>query len=88
VIDWSRAVSIGARGRILFQLVNDFPIVQLQVRLGSQVIGEVIGTELRDVGALYFSVPRVNGVYNVTIFAKDSTGCEALTTAARSVTVQ
>lgn len=69
------------------QLANSFPIVQLQVRLGNQVVAEVDGQELRDLAGLYFSMPRTPGVYNISVAAKDSTGCTAETTTQRSVTV-
>jgi hypothetical protein len=72
---------------VLLLLANSFPIVQLQIRLGTQAIAEVDGTELRDMAGLYFSVPRTPGPYNFTVYAKDSTGCEATTTAVRTITV-
>lgn len=88
VDDWSRDVAIGARGKVSLTLANSFPIVQLQVKLGGQVIGEVTGTDLRDLAGLFFSVPRTAGAYSITIAAKDSTGCQEQTTAVRLVNVQ
>jgi hypothetical protein len=85
---WTQSVPIGGRGKIDLQLANPFAIVQLQVRLGTQVIGEVTGTDLRDLSGLYFSVPRTPGPYNITVVARDSTGCIEQTTAPRVVTVQ
>jgi hypothetical protein len=87
VDDWSRAVPIGGRGTVRVTLAHSFPIVQLQVKLNTQVIGEVTGTDLRDLAGLYFSVPRVPGAYNITVAARDAT-CTATTTATRLVTVQ
>ena len=87
VQDWTRMVPVGGRGRILLQLANSFPIVQLQIRLGTQAIAEVNGAELRDSAGMYFSVPRTPDVYNISVFAKDSTGCTAQTTVPRTVTV-
>jgi hypothetical protein len=87
IIDWTRAVGIGTRGHIYFQLINTVPIIQVQVKVGAQMIGEVNGTELRDLGGLYFSVPRVPGNYGISISAKDRTGCTGETTLPRSVTV-
>lgn len=85
--DWTKAVAIGARGRILFTLVNAFPIVQLQVRSGTQVIGQFDGTDLRDVAAARFGVPRIAGTYPISVFIKDGSGCSAETTLARSFVV-
>jgi hypothetical protein len=87
VDDWSRAVPIGGRGKVAITLIGSFPIVQLQVKLGGQVIGEVLGTDLRDLAGLHFSVPRTAGAYNITVAAKDSTGCIVQTTAVRVVNV-
>lgn len=87
MLDWTQSVQIGTRGRILFTVANSFPVVQLQVKLGEQVIAEINGTELRDVAGLSFSVPRTAGAYNITVAAKDSTGCAAVTTTQRSVNV-
>lgn len=78
---------IGGRGSVLLQLQNSVPIVQLQVKLGLQVIAEVNGTELRDMAGLYFSVPRTAGTYAITVAAKDATGCQAETTTPRSISV-
>lgn len=95
VQSWSKQVSIaaGARGRIDFTLSNPFPITQVQVRLGNQVVGEVpTGNpgqtlDLRDMMAQGFSTPRTLGVYNLFITAKDAQGCVTSTTAVRTVTV-
>ncbi len=84
---WTASVPIGGRGKVLLQLANPQPIVRLQVKLGTQVIGEVTGTDLRDLAGLYFSVPRTPGSYNITVAAQDAT-CTAQTTNVRVVTVQ
>ncbi len=88
VEDWTRSVAIGARGKVLLTLANSFPIVLLQVKLNSQVIGEVNGADLRDLAGLYFSVPRTPGSYNITVAATDATACQESTTAIRTVIVQ
>lgn len=88
VQDWTRVVPVGSRARVLVQLANAFPIVQLQVKLGTQVVAEVNGAELRDMAGLYFSLPRAAATYSFTVFAKDNTGCTAETTAiSRSIIV-
>jgi hypothetical protein len=84
---WSQAVAVGGRGQIDFLLANAFPITELQVKLGAQVVAEVTGQELRDVASLSFSMPRTPGNYNISIFAKDSFGCTTETTTPRLVTV-
>jgi len=78
---------VGDRGRVLLLLRNEFPIVHLQVKFGTQVIGEQEGTDLRDSAGMYFSVPRIPGIYNLTVFAQDSTGCTEETTLPRMVTI-
>ncbi len=88
VDDWSRTVPLGGRGKVALTLIGSHPIVLLQVKLGGQVIGEVTGTDLRDLAGLYFSVPRTPGSYNITVAAKDSTSCTVQSTATRLVTVQ
>lgn len=88
VEDWTRTVAIGARGRVLMALMHSAAITKLQVKLGGQVIGEVNGTDLRDLSGLYFSVPRTAGTYNITIAATDVLGCSEQTTAVREVVVQ
>jgi hypothetical protein len=84
---WTADVAIGLQGFVLFQLVNGSPIVDVQVRLGTQVAGEQLGQDLRASAGQYFSVPRTPGTYALTVYAKDSQGCEAVTTAPRTVTV-
>ena len=81
-------MAIGDRGRVLLLLKNSFPIVNLQVKFGSQVVGEQEGMDLRDSAGMYFSVPRMPGVFNLTVFAQDSTGCTEETTLPRTVTIQ
>jgi hypothetical protein len=88
VQDWTRSVPIGNRGRVLWQLANSFPIVQLQIKLGSQVVAQIDGTELRDNAGSYLSLPRTPGTYGFTVFAKDNQGCTAETTAvSRSIVI-
>lgn len=85
--EWTTSVPVGDRGRVLLLLRNEFPIVHLQVKFGPQVIGEQGGTDLRDSAGMYFSVPRIPGIYNLTVFAQDSTGCTEETTLPRTVTI-
>lgn len=85
--EWTPQVRVGVRGRFLVQLFSSRPVVQLQVRFDSLVVGEVNGTELRDLAGLYFSVPRVPGNYNLYFTAKDDLGCVTSTTASRVVSV-
>lgn len=89
VQDWARTVKIGDRGWVALQLTNSLPVERLQVRFGGQVIGEQLarGGDLRDSYGMRFSVPRAAGVYALNVFAEDAAGCEAQTTAPRTVTV-
>lgn len=87
VESWSQQVQVGARGRILFALSNPFPIVQVQVKLGAQVIGQFDGADLRDTPGSWFSVPRAPGPYLITVAAKDAAGCLGQTSLPRTVTV-
>ncbi len=86
---YSATVAVGTQGNVAFQVLNSSkPIVDLQVRFGAQVVGELLGTDLRASMGLYFSVPRTPGPYSMTVYAKDSVGCSVVTTAVRTVTVQ
>jgi hypothetical protein len=87
VQDWTRSVPVGSRGRVLWQLLNAQPVVQLQIKLGTQVIAQIDGTDLRDSAGTYFSVPRTPGTYSFTVFAKDATGCTTETTTVRTFIV-
>ncbi len=90
-------MAVGARGRVLFSLPNNsFPVVELAIKMATPTTKLTVGhvptvdtptLDLRDQAGLYFSVPRTPGDYNITVFAKDSTGCTTETTAVRTVTV-
>lgn len=89
VSSYSQSVALGGRGRVDISLrTNSFPVTLVQVKLGSQTVGEISGTELRDILAIGFSVPRTAGSYNLTVYAKDNAGCDTVTTAQRTVLVQ
>jgi hypothetical protein len=87
VQDYTAVVPVGGRGRVLLQLANELPIVKVEIRLGAQVIAALSGDELRDTAGMFFSVPRMPGDYPFSVFAQDSAGCSAVTSAARTVTV-
>lgn len=88
MLSHTRVIAPGGRGTTQLTLVNAFPIVELQVRLADQTAGRVLGTELRDVTGVGFSVPAALGSYRLTVYAKDSEGCDVVMTAARNVVVQ
>lgn len=88
VDDWTKSVPVGGRGKVQLTLLHSYMITRLQVKLGGQVIGEVTGTDLRDLSGLYFSVPRTPGTYNITVAVTDVLGCSEQTTAVRQVVVQ
>jgi hypothetical protein len=89
VKSYTQTVVVGAQGNVAFQVLNaPRPVVLEQVRFGTQVVGEQQGTDLRASMGIYFSVPRILGPYAMTVYAKDTLGCEAVTTAPRTVTVQ
>lgn len=94
VPSYTKQVSIagGARGRVDLQFSNPLPITYVQVTLVAQVVGAVPSNgpgpvDLRDMGGLYFSVPRTLGTYNLFVTAQDSGGCRTSTTLARTITV-
>lgn len=91
IVDWTRSVKIGDRGRVYFQLIGPLPIIETQIRLGPQVIGGEKGdkvlTDLRDSAGLYFSVPRSVGDLPLTVSAIDNRNCVVTTTTPRTVTV-
>ena len=90
-LGWSALVRIGEEGYVDFRIVNPQPVVDVQVRFGSQVVGHATarapGDDLRAIRGLSFSVPRVAGDYPMTVWAKDTTNCETVTTLQRIVTV-
>lgn len=88
VDSYDTPVPVGGRGRVLFRLQASQPITVVQVAFTSQVVGEIKGTDLRDVAGLYFSVPRTPGDYSMYIRAGLQNGCVTSTTAARIVRVQ
>lgn len=88
VQSWDHTVVVGEQGLVLFKLANPFPIVQVQAKLGgSQVVGQMDGTDLRASPGIYFSMPRALGTYNLTVFVKDAPGCSGETTLVRPITV-
>jgi hypothetical protein len=85
---YTATVAVGARGQVLFDLLNPYPIVQVFVKIGPQVVGQFNGTDLRDVAGAKFSVPRTPGPYPLGVQAIDSANCQGATSALRTVTVQ
>lgn len=85
---YTKQLGLGARGRVDFTLANSFPVTQVQVKLGAQVVGEITGADLRDVGGIYFSVPRTAGTYTLFLTGRDNTGCVTSTTTVRPLVVQ
>jgi hypothetical protein len=78
---------VGAQGRVDVQVLSGAPVTRIQVQLGTQVVGEITGAELRFVRAIGFAVPRVRGDYVLFIAAHDGRGCDARTTQSRPLTV-
>jgi hypothetical protein len=78
----------GQEGTVTAKALGPAPVIQLQVMLGTQVIGAIDGTELRFVRAIGFATPRVVGTYNLFVTATDNRGCHAKTTAARPLVIQ
>jgi chitodextrinase len=88
VKSYTKNVGLGARGEVFLTVANGFAITQLQVKLGTQVVSEVLGAELRDVIGLGWTAPRTAGSYNLLVTAKDILGCQTTTTLARQVVVR
>jgi hypothetical protein len=89
VNSFTATVPVGMVGNVSFRVLNaSAPVTLEQVRFGgTQVVAESKGEDLRASMGLYFSVPRITGTYLLTVYVKDSLGCEAVTTAVRTVTV-
>jgi hypothetical protein len=92
VVDYTNSVKVGARGHISFNLTNPFPITQVQVRITDQAAGvligsQIAGSDLRDVGAMNFNVPRNAASYFIGIYAVDNSNCIGQTTTPRTLTV-
>lgn len=81
-------VPVGTQGEVRLLLQSPQALTRLQVKFDTQVVGEVLGEELRSIRAFAFSVPRIPGMYNLVVAARDRNACENATTLARSVTVQ
>jgi chitodextrinase len=89
VSNWTKLVALGGRGRVDFTLSTaPFPVSRVQVLLGTQVVGEILGSDLRDVSGMAFSVPRTAGTYNLFVAALDNQNCPAKTTTIRPLGVQ
>lgn len=92
VKDWTNSVQVGTRGTINFDLVNPFPITQIQVRIVDQAAGVLVGSQtsgsdLRDTSGLHFNVPRNSGTYSIGLWATDSSNCIGQTTTPRTITI-
>ena len=92
VKDWTNSVQIGTRGTITFNLTNPFPITQVQVRITDQAAGvlvgsQIAGTDLRDVAAMNFNVPRNQGSYFIGLWATDNSNCIGQTSTPRTLTI-
>lgn len=61
----------------------------MQAKFDTLVLGDISapGGDLRNVLELRFSVPRTPGMFNLTVFARDSAGCTTVTTAPRLVQI-
>lgn len=88
VQSYSKQVALGGRGLVALTLANSFPVTKLQIKLGAQVVGEIVGQELRDITGAGFSVPRTAGTYHLFLTATDNANCETTTTFVRPLVVQ
>lgn len=78
----------GNEGQVVAKTLAPAPVLQMQVKLDQQVIGEINGTELRFVRAIGFATPRTPGTYNLFVTAADNRGCHTSTSAARPLVIQ
>ncbi len=88
VTSYTTPLAGGQEGIVTAKAIGPAPVLQLQVLMDTQVIGEIDGTELRFVRAIGFGTPRVVGTYNLFMTATDSRGCHAKTTSARPLVIQ
>lgn len=81
-------MAVGDQGSVRFSLTGPLPIIQVQAKFDTLVIGNVgPAVDLRNVREIGFSVPRTPGTFNLTVYAIDSAGCTSTTTAPRPVQV-
>lgn len=88
VTSYTTPLKGGVEGQVVAKVLAPAPVLQIQVKLDAQVIGEINGTELRFVRAIGFGTPRIPGTYNLFVTAADNRGCHTSTTAARPLVIQ
>ena len=88
VTSYTTPLAPGQEGTVVVQAPGPATVTRMQVLLGTQVIGEITGAELRFVRAIGFGTPRTAGTYHLFVTADDSRGCHAATTADRPLVIQ
>lgn len=84
--DWTRSVSLGAFGRVTYNLQLSTTIVTtIVVKFNGVERDRLTGSDLRNVAGSYFRVPTIRGSYPLVIEAHTAAGCIAV--ASRPMTV-
>lgn len=84
--NYTREISVGGTGRILFTLAATYGIKRVRVSVGSEDFWINVDEGLR-VRALSYNPTRV-GAWPLYVHATDSRGCEGATGLRRMVTVK
>lgn len=73
--------SIGSRANLQFQIASPAaPVIQLWIYNGQETSPAMKGTELVDVGSMWFRAPTTPGTYSVVLNAINAAGCSATLT--------
>ncbi len=94
VSNYTNQLTPGEEGQVVAKVIGPSPVTQIQILLGTQVVGEIpvggqpgVGLDLRFVRAIGFGSPRVPGSYNLTLAARDARGCRVTTSIARPLVI-
>lgn len=75
VTRWEHTTGMpGSRFRLNFQLSSASPITNVEARIAGKTAATITGADLRESGGIWLTTPA-SGSYQVSIWAKNSTGC-------------
>ncbi len=87
--DWSRNVSLGAFGRVTYNLqLSAAPVTTLVVKFNGAETDRVTGSDLRKIAGSYFKVPSTRGSYALSVEGQTAAGCTGGATRPMSVNVR
>ena len=87
--DWTRTVPPTGNGRVQYTLMQSRNAVTTVIVMFNGVEQDrLTGTDLRKVAGSYFNVGTVRGSYQLSVEARDATGCSDGATRPMTVTVK